>query len=145
MSFGLDLHRVIDNPEFLPFVSDAAKQLMAKGHYPISHWMENRTDEEITFFINFLIKPTALSEASCHQLMMLLEILAVGEGIELSSCVEEMHERMALFSTMLLMENLYRTGHKVAKPNYKYMTLSEEFNPQQIYPMFNELPKGETE
>lgn len=143
MSFCLDLHSMVNSQEFLPFVKQAAQAVMDKGHYPISHWMEKLTDEEVTFFINYLIKPPSISEATCHQIMSLLEILAIGEGIDISSSPEEMHDRLAIFGTMIVMENLYRTGHKVATPNYKYLTLSDEFNPQKIYPMFFQLPKGE--
>ena len=105
--FHLDYNNIINNKEVLAVTRLLATDLMNKGYIVVGDFLKNLTDADLEALTNNMEED---DDNQYHDLILVSEMLATGEGCEPSQSDKEFHARTNQLVTLLVLESLHRKG-----------------------------------
>lgn len=110
-TYSINVQQVIDNKTLLPITRKLAKRINKENYLTVGDFIISMEDEDLEYLIDLI--PNEDNEEAltkeCTELMLISELLALGEGLPASD-VKNIMERTSFFTKLLVFESIYRKG-----------------------------------
>lgn len=125
--FILNLKQLTMDESFSPITRLLAFKLIEDNYLVVGEYIQSLSDDSLE---NLLEEQNRTDEHSYDNLMLMAEMLAIGEGCDVSSTVDEFKDRLEQFIVYLNMESLARKG--LVRIYYENMSFHEDSHDKKL-------------
>ena len=126
-TYSINVQQVIDNKTLMPITRRLAKRISNDNYLTVGDYIISMEDEDLDYLIDLIPDDDNVAAANdqSSELMLISELLALGEGLP-SANAEEIMARTSFFTRLLVFESLYRKG--IINAHHENWTLDLDIN-----------------
>jgi hypothetical protein len=122
--FYLNYQNIVHSKEMLAITRLLAADMMRNPYCVVGDFIKNMSEGDLQHFITEIDKPE--DERNLEDMMLISEMLATGEGCDVSKTAEEFADRLSIFMNFLVCESLARKG--LVKVHHHNMSFNDDMS-----------------